>query len=61
MQDNRNGESDALAIVLQGLERSLEILPTESVWRGCLLEFRRVLRRELDDYGAMTGLVDGES
>jgi hypothetical protein len=35
MHDNRTAEHDALAIVVDALDRSLEILPQESAWRAC--------------------------
>jgi hypothetical protein len=60
MHVNRTAEHDALAIVVESLDRSLEILPRESTWRGCLLETRMILRANLGDDGPMSHLVDGE-
>jgi hypothetical protein len=64
MHDNRTVERDALAIVLEGIERTFEILPHSSVRRRCLLEVRTVLRADLGDYGPMAapdgGLVMAE-
>lgn len=60
MHDNRTAERDALAIVVESLDRSLEILPRESAWRGCLLETRTILRAKLGDHGPMSHLLDEE-
>ena len=47
-------EIEALAQVLYGVERGLEWLPEDSVWRRCLLEFRNALRPHVDEQRPMS-------
>ena len=54
MHDNRTAEHDPLAIVVESLDRALEILPTD-------LETRTILRANLGDPGPIGHLLDGGS
>ena len=42
MHDNRTAERDALAIVVESVDRAPEILPRESARRRCFLEAEAV-------------------
>ena len=42
MHDDRTAERDALAIVVESVDRALEILPRESAWRRWFLEAEAV-------------------
>ena len=59
MHDNRTAARDALAIVLEGLERSLEILADRPCGEG-VSSGSQGLRAKLGDHGPMGYLLDEE-
>jgi hypothetical protein len=45
--EEREQEREALDLVVMGVTAALEILPGESVWRGCFLETRMAVTAAL--------------